>query len=231
MTAFVLKLIAAVSMLLDHAGLILFPKIGVLRILGRLAFPLYAWCIAEGFRYTRNRRRYFLRIFLLGAACQIVYYIVDRTWYLGILLTFSASIALMAAVDFVHRSFAEDAPRQTRVLSVSMMVLALAAALILTSFVTVDYGFFGILLPVFTNLFPDKKRRLACFSLGLLVVCIASLSSFPIQFWSLCAIPLLALYNGKPGRIRMKAFFYIFYPAHLALLYGIGMLLDGGFFS
>lgn len=239
MTSFVLKLIAAVSMLLDHTGLILFPYMTVLRILGRLAFPLYAWCIAEGFRYTHNRRKYFLQIFLLGAACQIVYYIVDRTWYLGILITFSCSILLMEAVDLVRRSFTGQPAgafpslpaRSGRTISVIILVCGIAAAVCLTTFVEVDYGLFGILLPVCASLFSDKKRRLICFSACLLAVAFAARSSMPIQFWSLLTIPLLILYNGKPGRIRMKMFFYIFYPAHLALLYGIKMLLDGGFFS
>ena len=59
----VLKLIAAVTMFIDHAGLILFPQYRIFRIIGRLAFPIYAYCIAEGFRYTRNRKKYFLRVF------------------------------------------------------------------------------------------------------------------------------------------------------------------------
>ena len=91
----ILKIIAAVTMLIDHAGLILFPEQHWMRIVGRIAFPLFAYCIAEGYRYTRHRLRYFLQIFLLGIGCQIVYYIAERDWYLGILLTFSLSILLM----------------------------------------------------------------------------------------------------------------------------------------
>ena len=60
-----LKLIALVSMTVDHIGLILFPQYRVLRIIGRIAFPIFAYMIAEGCRYTSNRIRYFLTIFLL----------------------------------------------------------------------------------------------------------------------------------------------------------------------
>ena len=105
MSSFVLKLIAAVSMLCDHAGLILFSEVPELRIAGRLAFPLYAFCIAEGFRHTRNRLRYFLRIFVLGVLCQIVFFIAEKELYLGILITFSFSILLMALVDSVKTAF------------------------------------------------------------------------------------------------------------------------------
>ena len=81
----ILKIIAAVTMLIDHAGLILFPEQHWMRIVGRIAFPLFAYCIAEGYRYTRHRLRYFLQIFLLGIGCQIVYYIAERDWYSDLL--------------------------------------------------------------------------------------------------------------------------------------------------
>ena len=51
-----LKLIALVTMTIDHIGMQLFPRVRLLRIIGRLAFPIFAYMIAEGCRYTRNRR-------------------------------------------------------------------------------------------------------------------------------------------------------------------------------
>lgn len=240
MSSFLLKLIAAVSMFCDHAGLILFPKAEVFRMIGRLAFPLYAFCIAEGFRHTRNRLRYFLRIFVLGVLCQIVYTIVERELYLGILLTFSFSIVLMALTDCVKKAFSgeksalsglwrrmsgsELSERADKALSLGLAVTAVLGLLLLSSRITVDYGFFGILLPVSANLFEDRPRRLVLFSCCLLAVAVSFGASFPVQYRSLLALPLILFYNGKPGRVRMKYFFYIFYPAHMALLYGISML-------
>ena len=241
MSSFVLKLIAAVSMLCDHTGLILFPAVPVLRVIGRLAFPLYAFCIAEGFRHTRNRLRYFLRVFVLGVLCQIVYTIAERDLYLGILLTFSFSIVLMALTDCVKKAFSGEKSalsglwrRMTgselsegadKALSLGLTVTAVLGLLLLTSKITVDYGFFGILLPVSANLFEDRPMRLISFSCCLLAVAVSFGASFPVQYWSLLALPLVFLYNGQPGRVRMKYFFYIFYPAHMALLYGLSMLM------
>ena len=240
MSSFILKLIAAVSMLCDHAGIILFPGVPVLRVIGRLAFPLYAFCIAEGFLHTRNRLRYFLRIFILGILCQIVYTVAERELYLGILLTFSFSIVLMALADCVKKAFAGEKSalaelyrricgqtlpeRADRAVSLGLTVTFVLALMLLTSNITVDYGFFGILLPVSAILFEDRVMRLISFSCCLLAVAVSFGASFPIQYWSLLALPLLFLYNGQPGRVRMKYFFYIFYPAHMALLYGISML-------
>lgn len=240
MSSFLLKIIAAVTMFIDHAGLMLFPHQAVFRIIGRIAFPIYAYCIAEGFRYTKNRLNYFLRIFILGMLCQIVYTIVDRELYLGILLTFSLSIIVMFFTDCVRVSvqgqkspLAKLIERLTkttlsgsadRAVSAVLTLVILSAVFILTLYVDVDYGFFGVMLPVFTNLFQEKGKRFVMFSACLLALCIDLTTVFPLQYWSLLTIPLIALYNGKPGKYRMKYFFYIFYPAHMVLLYVLSMI-------
>jgi hypothetical protein len=82
-------------------GMLLFPGNMALRIIGRLAFPIYAYMIAEGCKYTRNRLRYFLSLFLLGAACQLVYFVVDGSLYFSVLITFSLSILTIYALDRV----------------------------------------------------------------------------------------------------------------------------------
>lgn len=208
-------------MFIDHMGLILFPQYKIFRIIGRLAFPLYAYCIAEGFRYTRNRKRYFLRIFLLGLLCQIVYTIVERDLYLGILLTFSLSILLMT----VQERFLSEWKNGKYVWS-GVYFLSVAAVFLLTRIVTVDYGFFGVMLPVVTALFPDKPRRLAAFTVCLFVLSLEAVRlGSSTQFYSLMALIPLLLYNGKQGRYKLKNFFYIFYPAHLVLLYAIDFLV------
>ena len=61
-----LKLIAAVSMLLDHIGLLFFPSYGIFRIFGRLALPIFAFMIAESAKYTRNKKRHFFTMFSLA---------------------------------------------------------------------------------------------------------------------------------------------------------------------
>jgi len=237
-TSFVIKIIAALTMFIDHMGLMLFPHMDIFRIIGRLAFPIYAYCIAEGFRYTRNRLKYFLQIFILGTLCQIVYTIVDGTLYLGILIAFSVSLVIMYFTGCV-KSAVEDGEsklakavssitgkklsRKTDIiLSASLSLIAIAAAFVLTRLVLVDYGFFGIMLPVFASFFDDKPRRLIAFSVCLVSLCLVSTSAGNlIQYWSLLAVPILAVYNGKRGKYRLKYFFYIFYPAHLVLLYAI----------
>lgn len=243
MTGSILKILAAVSMFIDHAGVILFPQHGWMRIIGRIAFPLYAYCIAEGFRYTRNRLRYFLQIFLLGVGCQIVYTIAEGTVYLGILLTFSFSILLMAAADAVMKSFANEktwSDRAAEILFAKPMqptvrcffhsllfFLLLAAIWVLTQYVTVDYGFWGVLLPLLAFLPRETWGQKLLFFGGMFILALEQYlgGGFTTQFWSALAIPILVTYNGKPGKLRMKWFFYIFYPAHMAFLYLLSFLI------
>ncbi len=221
----VIKIIAALAMLVDHAGLILFPDQLWMRIVGRIAFPLFAYCIAEGYRYTRHRLRYFLQIFLLGVGCQIVYYIAERDWYLGILLTFSLSIALMEPA----RRW-KTAVRMEDTKAAWLWGIAFFAAVLtvwgLTTTVTVDYGFVGVLLPLLAYLPEETGVRKGVFIAGILALAVDQYlpGGYVGQFFGLLAVPFLCAYNGKPGSHRMKWFFYIFYPAHLAVLYGIAAL-------
>jgi hypothetical protein len=153
MSIFWIKMLAALSMLLDHTGLILFPDVLWLRIVGRLAFPLYALCIAEGFAHTRSRGKYFLRILGLGLICQIGYALVSTDIYLGILLTFSLSIILMFFVDALlcairgekqmlstlwHKIWGKKLKKRgSIVLCATLLVLVGASVVLLTQLVTV----------------------------------------------------------------------------------------------
>lgn len=220
-----LKLIAAFSMLLDHAGILLFPKMQLFRILGRLAYPIFAYMIAEGCRYTRNKLRYFLCIFGLGSACQMVYYFVSGDTYLNILLTFSISILYIYWMQDLQKLFAERA--KTAVWNGICFLAAVAVLWVLNRNFTIDYGFWGIMTPVLTSLFPGKGktgRFLPVLMMAVGLVCLA-LTYGGTQYYALLALPLLLLYSGKRGGQKMKYFFYIFYPAHLAILQGADWLL------
>ena len=94
-----LKVIAALAMTADHVGLMFFPQVTLLRIIGRLAYPIFAYMIAQGCAHTRNRGRYFLRVFVLAAVCQVVYYLASGDTYLSILVTFCCGIGMIYALQ------------------------------------------------------------------------------------------------------------------------------------
>ena len=94
-----LKLIAMAAMTIDHIGVQLFPNVLLLRIIGRLALPIFAYMIAQGCRYTKNKARYLLTIAAVAALCQIVYFVAMDSLYQCILVTFSLSIVLIYVLD------------------------------------------------------------------------------------------------------------------------------------
>ena len=95
-----LKIIAALTMLIDHIGYMLFPRVIILRIIGRLAFPIFAFMIAEGCKHTRNKLRYILTVGIFAAAVQIVYGVVMRSWKMSVLVTFTLAILLVYLFQF-----------------------------------------------------------------------------------------------------------------------------------
>lgn len=218
-----LKLIAAFTMLLDHMGILLFPRIALLRILGRIAYPLFAFMIAEGCRYTRNKLRYFLMVFGLGVGCQIVYYLAGGDTYLNILLTFSLSILLIYALQAAHKAESE----KRKALWSVLFCAGFLAVYGLTQILTIDYGFWGVMTPVLVAFSLGKgktgsKLPVLMLAVGLLLL---SADMGGNQHYSLLALPLLLLYSGKRGKANLKYFFYIFYPVHLALLQGIAWMV------
>ena len=83
-----LKIIALITMTIDHAGLELFDNMLIMRIIGRISFPIFAYMIAEGCTYTRNRRKHLMTIVSLALIYQVVYFVAMGSLYQGIFVTF-----------------------------------------------------------------------------------------------------------------------------------------------
>lgn len=234
------KIIAAITMLIDHIGVILFPYSGIFRIIGRLSFPLFAFMIAEGTRYTKNRMRYILTIGILGVICQIPMMILFKDFRWNILITFTVSIALIYLLDWFKVSlFDKKCDILTKVFSLVVFVGAVFALRYFADIIHFhySYGFYGCMVAVFAaapNLnrteapeflkkFDNIPVRILCMAIPLVIYCYITGGS---QYLALLTLPLLLLYSGKKGKLNMKYFFYIFYPAHLVVLYTIGFIIS-----
>jgi len=221
-----LKILAVIFMTIDHVGMMLFPMQKVFRIIGRLAFPIFAYTFAEGCKYTKNRTRHFFILCLFAVLCQVIYsYIMHNTLHQNILVTLALSAITIYSFDFAKKkgdliSYAVPA---LVLVGVFFICYILHAFFSRASDFAIDYGFLGVMLPVLVYFGKDKDEKLFLLSIGLLIL---GASSYSIrQLLAIGAVPILALYNGKRGEMNMKYFFYIFYPLHLALIYIIGMFL------
>ena len=230
LSASTLKLLACLFMLIDHVGVRLFPGVTILRIIGRLAYPLFAFFIAEGCRYTRNRAKHFLSVLILGVICESVYIIYMGGWYGNILLTFSVSILLIYTLQWCRKKKSG--------MAYAAFAMLLGVLAVITRYVNFDYGFTGIIAPLFTAWpgdrwdeteglkppSPGKAKKLLYFACGIMSTACESAIGW-IQLFALLTIPLLWLYNGKAGSRRLKYFFYIFYPVHLLLIELTAMII------
>lgn len=218
-----LKIIAMFAMLTDHIGRVLLPKYEFLLIIGRLAFPIFSYMIAEGCKYTSNKIKYLLTVFGLGFICQTVFFIATDSLYQNILITFSLSILTAFSID--------NFLKKKDFLSGLLLILELVGTVFISVFLpqiikgnfNIDYGIVGVFIPVFIRFAPNKNQKIIIMT-ALLAVLACSMNSR--QWFALLAIPLIVLYNGKRGKMNLKYMFYIFYPVHLAVIYLVDMLIN-----
>lgn len=230
-----LKIIACISMLVDHIGFVMFPHIPVFHLIGRIAMPIFAFFIAEGVVHTKNRKKYFLRVFLLGLICQAVYIIeglITRSGgggYLNILLTFSLSIILC--------SLFLSAKENKNIKSVSLFILFCTFLVVLCFIfkkiyslsgvnIELDYGLYGIILPLSAVVLESKRGKIYLFCICQAVLSFFFYSDITVYLSSLLPLLLLLFYNGKNGKRNLKYFFYAFYPCHLAVIYLLDFIIN-----
>ena len=217
-----LKILALITMTVDHVGLQLLPQYDILRVIGRLSFPIFAYMIAEGCRYTRDRKKYLLTLALMAAFYQIVYFVAMGSLYQGIFVTFTLSASLIFSIDWAR----EKKTASSWFLPVGVFALIVFCSVILPAVWTstdfaVDYDIFGILLPAAVYYAPSKGWKLVGTA-----ACLVGLGLMwgGNQWFALLALIPLACYNGKRGKLKMKNLFYIYYPAHLVVIYLLDML-------
>ena len=216
-----LKLLALLLMTVDHIGMELFPYSMAWRIIGRLAMPIFAYMIAEGCSHTRNKGAYLLRLVAVAALCQIVYFFVMDSLYQCIFVTFSLSVGVTVLLDLAReKGGAAWLLPVAGITAVWYICEELPARI--PGF-DVDYGFWGVMLPVIICLGKTRQLRFVLAGAGLALLC-ARYGG--IQWYAMGALLLLLLYNGQRGKRNIKWLFYLYYPAHLVALHFLALYLQ-----
>ena len=154
-----LKLIALITMTIDHIGVQLLPQFTILRIIGRLSMPIYAFLIAEGCHYTKNKFKYWGLMAGLALVCQLVYYFAMGSLYMCILVTFSLSMLLIFAMQEVQKKKNLWSCLVFFLLLVGVYWVCTELPRRVPGF-AIDYGFKGILLPVLISLGTNKQQKI-----------------------------------------------------------------------
>ena len=216
-----LKLIAMLTMLVDHIGLLFFPGIIVFRIIGRIAMPLFAYGIAQGYWYTRQHgttARYLCRVSALFLISQIPYNLVQ--YQAGVALNFNICISWVLGI--VVLAILDS---QLHYLLKTLLLTAIAAAITGT---WLDYSFLAVSMVIaFSLKFRVKKWTPIAFgAAGALVILFSVLYNNYIELYALAAI-LILLWVERGTEKPSKSFKipkwvgYAFYPVHLSLLASI----------
>lgn len=234
-----LKLIAIVTMLIDHLGARVFPEYPVMRIIGRIAFPIFAYCIAAGCVYTRNIARYALRMGLMAVLVQPLY-------------ATAMGHAPMMQFDWAHSFYRLDLIWKHYYVAKPSILFSLLLGIlliwtirdkryILTGVMAIiiwyvqgalDYGLKGILLMLLFYVFIDRPMTslfwVGAFMIwwGIPAIQTRIPTGFPAsistQFFAVLALPFIYIPFNTGIKVN-KALFYAFYPAHLALIYLLTM--------
>lgn len=234
-----LKLIACITMLLDHIGAVvvmecfenatgankgaLLDLYEILRVIGRLAFPIYCFLLVEGSVHTRDPKRYVLRLLIAALLSEVPY---DLAIY-GELNWHHQSVMITLLLGFIMLETLKKCPKLWQKIY-TVLVYACGAEIL-----GADYGAEGIFVIALFALTREMPYRLLVQFLGLW--CIFSPNhlmalnwlgrfSITVQEWAVFAVVPIALYDGRKFT-KSKALqwaFYLFYPAHLLVLYLIG---------
>ncbi len=215
LSTFQLKWIAIITMLIDHIGAVLFPYELGYRIIGRIAFPVFCFLIVEGFSHTRDVRRYMVRLGIFALISELPYDLafhgemvyaegqnVFFTLLLGVLMMYMMSLCS----------------------AVPLKAMAAVSIAVLAEVLNTDYSARGILLILIYYIFREKR----VISLPAGALWNFSYGWGMVQCCGVLATPFLAFYNGKRGP-KIKYFFYVFYPAHLLVLYFLKTYLPADF--
>ena len=229
----ILKIVACISMLLDHIGFIFFPQYIIFRILGRIAFPIFAVMIAEGCYYTKNKLKRLLVMSSFALIMQIGLYMFTGMTDFNIFIHFSLSIIVIYLIDYIEEKI-KNKQLIFAIITTLVTILLLAYLYWFSenyNYLYSNYGIFAIIMPVV--LYVIKKylpniNHIVCVPVICIFMYLMLLKiKFPYQLFGMLSCLFIILYNGKKGKLNLKYLFYIFYPLHFIILYGIQMLIGG----
>lgn len=241
MSTFTLKIIALVLMLFDHIGLYFDGAPMWFRYIGRGSYPLFLFCMVWGYHYTKNRRVYLLRLYLMSVFMTFFGYFMNHSFtpqfgygFHNIFLSMFLVGVLISTIEIFQKDRKKGFLMLGIILSVQILygviptILPFVRSLsgdvvtgIIPNLGINEYGFEFIALGVAMYFFKEKKDL---FTVVYLLFCISQFSAemietgAEIQWLMVIVLPFMLRYNNQKGP-GMKYFFYTFYPAHTFLLF------------
>ncbi|BBM43306.1 TraX family protein [Leptotrichia wadei] len=214
MSLFILKIIGIVTMFLDHYHYIVGGS-EILNVIGRIAFPIFAFTLNEGYVHTRSLKKYLLRLFIFAVSIQMPSILFGYDYPMNIF--FTLFLGLLSIYIF-----------NLKKMNVILKIILIGFVLFLSQKFKLDYGIYGILVIINFNIFRNNKFKILMNFLVLNIYNVIFPKVFDLpdtQLFSLISLVFIFMYNGKKGR-SMKYFFYLFYPIHFFILEVIKFILE-----
>ena len=241
MSTFTLKMIALIFMVIDHIGYYFEGTPILLRIFGRVSYPLFLFCMVWGYHYTKSRRKYLLRLYLMIIFMSLFTFVVDRDFETdygygnhNIFLSMFLVGICISTIELFQKDHKKGYIALSTIFAVQLLYFILPNMIpqlknlsgdlitgIIPNIAVNEYGFEFIALGVLMYFLKEKKEA---FCAMYTLFCIYQFSiemlngGTAVQCFMIFALPLMLHYNHQKGR-SMKYFFYFFYPAHSFLLF------------
>ena len=234
LTGSTLKIIAMVTMLIDHIAAVVLTRLyltgglsyggyGVilaLRLVGRIAFPIYCFLLVEGFLRTRDVKKYLLRMVAFAFITEVPYDLaltgqVMNFGYQNVMFTMAIGLVALYGLKKVEEM------KASKWLQLLLQIVVVAVAACVAAVCKTDYSWGGIVCICVIYLFKASNARKLLLGNAVLIM----MSTLEVA--ALVAVPLVGAYNGKRG-MKLKYLFYAFYPMHLLLLYVICVFMGVG---
>ena len=215
-----LKLIALITMIIDHTGAIFFGGQDLYRIIGRLSFPIYCFLLVEGFFHTKSTEKYAVRLFIFALISELPF---DYAFFGG-LNSSHQNIFFTLFLGLIAIWISEEYKLKNPLISIIGFFLAAQLA----AFLNADYTMLGIFYILIFYVSRNIDPVLKYFVLFGGIALSTSLFSSSLQMFALLALIPIMFYNGKPGlRSRLVQYgFYAAYPVHLLILYLIQTFMN-----
>lgn len=196
--------IAMITMLIDHIGAVFFPHIIELRIIGRIAFPIYAFAVYIGYKHTRDVQKYIWRLFWIAIISQVPFMAAFNHYSLNVVWTLWSALLVLFVIDKMP----------SKLLGIPIVI----GAGWFMEISQMDYGMYGLLLVLLFRYFQGPVLVVAHVVLNALYLLLHNSS---VQMYSVLATAGIAIAQYYQAGFRMKGPRWVwryFYPAHLAII-------------
>ena len=214
MSLFMLKIIGIITMFIDHYHYIIGGPL-ILNIIGRIAFPIFAFSLVEGFFHTRDFKKYIGRILICAIILQAPAIIFKLNYPVNIFFTLFFGLIIMK----IYHS---------EKIHLLLKIVLTGGLTYIAKKCNFDYEIYGILTIAIFNIFRGKKILIFFSFLILNIITALKPEMFnlkEIQIYSMFSLIPIFAYNGEKGK-NMKYFFYLFYPVHFLILEGIKEIIN-----